>query len=108
MKGVKITTGLSRLKALLWTVTASELIPRCVACKREPYMVYHELFLRLTLKEVLLCVHVRIVGDNVKWRPPSHHLKHQHAQSPPVHTEACEGTQQEESNIQSGVCSCSM
>ena len=42
----------------------------------------------LTLEQVLLCVHVRIVGDDVKWGPAGHHLKHEHAQCPPIHTEA--------------------
>lgn len=51
----------------------------------------------LTLKEVLLCVHVRIVSDDVERGPSSHHLKHQHAQSPPVHAEAWE-----EHHIQTG------
>ena len=41
----------------------------------------------LTLEEVLFSVHVGIVCDDVERRPPSHHLKHQHAQRPPVHTE---------------------
>lgn len=42
----------------------------------------------LTLEQVLLCVHVRIVRDDVKGRSAGHHLKHQHAQGPPVHAEA--------------------
>lgn len=45
---------------------------------------------RLTLEEIFLRVHVRIVSNDVEGRPASHHLKHQHAQSPPVHAEAWE------------------
>lgn len=33
----------------------------------------------LTLEEVLLGIHVRIVGDDVERGPPGHHLKHKHA-----------------------------
>lgn len=47
--------------------------------------------LLLTLEEVLLCVHVRIVCDYVERGPAGHHLEHQHAQSPPVHAEPCGG-----------------
>jgi len=42
-----------------------------------------------TLKEVIFSVHVWIVSDNIKRRPSCHHFKHQHTESPPVHTEPC-------------------
>lgn len=42
-----------------------------------------------TLKKVVLCVHVGVVGDDVKGGAPGHHFKHQDAQCPPVHAEPC-------------------
>jgi hypothetical protein len=40
-----------------------------------------------TLEKVILCVHVRVVGDDVEGGTSSHHLKHEDAQRPPVHAE---------------------
>lgn len=40
-----------------------------------------------TLEKVVLRVHVGVVGDDVEGRASGHHLKHQDAQCPPVHTE---------------------
>lgn len=46
-----------------------------------------------TLEEVIFSVHVWIVSNNIKWRPSCHHFKHQHPESPPVHTEPCKYVQ---------------
>lgn len=45
---------------------------------------------RLTLEEVVFCVLVGVVraADDVERRAARHHLKHQHAERPPVHAEA--------------------
>lgn len=47
-----------------------------------------------TLEEVIFSVHVWIVSNNIKWRPSCHHFKHQHTESPPVHTEPCKYSEQ--------------
>lgn len=43
----------------------------------------------VTLEEVVFCVLVWVVRtpNDVERRPARHHLEHQHAQGPPVHTE---------------------
>lgn len=40
-----------------------------------------------TLEKVVFSVHVRVVCDDIKGGTPSHHLKHEDAQRPPVHAE---------------------
>lgn len=40
-----------------------------------------------TLEKVVFSVHVGVVGDDVEGGAACHHLEHQHAQRPPVHTE---------------------
>lgn len=40
-----------------------------------------------TLEKVVFGVHVRVVRDDIKGGAPSHHLKHEDAQRPPVHAE---------------------
>lgn len=45
----------------------------------------------VTLEQVVLGVHVGVVGDDVEGGAPGHHLEHEHTQRPPVHAEAWGG-----------------
>lgn len=66
------------------------------------HFLKHVCLLSHTLEKIIFCVLVRVIraADYIKGWPPSHHLKHQDAQCPPVHTK----TFKENTHTQSCTC----
>ncbi len=66
------------------------------------HFLKHVCLLSHTLEKIIFCVLVRVIraADYIKGWPPSHHLKHQDAQCPPVHTK----TFIENTHTQSSTC----